>query len=80
MDNILDGRLITDKTISWKNIKSGDIVIEGKNLSYRIITKVYGKNWEYFEDGYYKETKPEYCQYKVNGQKNAGGELIKITL
>ena len=78
--NMVDGRVVTDKTISWKKIKKGDVVLEGdvRNLQYRILTNIYGKNWEYFENGYYRETKPEYCIYKVNGQKNAEGELIKI--
>ena len=74
-----DNRLITDKTIDWKKIRKGDVVLEGiKNHSYRVLTSVDNEYWEYFDDGYFKSTSPEYCHWLVVGQKNAGGELIQI--
>jgi hypothetical protein len=83
MDDIkyFDGRLISDNKIDWKEIKVGDVVLEGDVVdkkSYRILTQVDGKYWEYFEDGYYKSTSPEYCHWLIKGQKMSNGELIYI--
>lgn len=78
-----DGRLISKETINWKNIKKGDVLIHGelsndKNPSYITLTKVNGKHWEYFENGYYKSTSPEFCHWVVKGQKNCNGKIMRI--
>lgn len=76
-----DGREITDDEVDWKEIKPGDIILEGdidKNPSYRVLTYVAGNYFEYFNNGYYCSTKPEYCHYLVKGQKGCGGKLIRI--
>ena len=80
-DTTFDGRRFSDFEISSKFIKAGDIVLEGDgpHFSYRILTSVDGKHWEYFEDGYYHSTSPEYCHWLVKGQKNcSNSELVKI--
>ena len=79
-NNIFDGRRFSNFEISSEYVKAGDIVLEGDglNFKYRILTKVDGKHWEYFENGYYFSTSPEYCHWLVKGQKNCSGELIKI--
>ena len=79
----IDGRYIIDKTIDWKDIKVGDVVIEGNNIekpAYRVLTDVDGNYWEYFdyESGYYKSTSPQFCHYLVIGQKKSNGVLKKI--
>ena len=79
----LDGREIINKEISWKEIKVGDVVLEGnveQMIKYCVLTRVINNYWEYFNinDGYLHSTSPEYCYYLVLGQKNAGGTLIKI--
>ena len=84
--DIFDGRIFTDETINWKDIKVGDTVLHGdRNFEYVTITNIYGNCWEYInQDGYYRETKPYYCHWKVMGQKdmsntrNGKGKLIKI--
>lgn len=82
----IDGRYISDKTIDWKDIKVGDVVIEGINSNntekhgYRVLTDVDGNYWEYFdtESGYYCSTSPEFCHYLIIGQKGANGYIKKI--
>lgn len=79
--NNIKGRNKTEEEIDWKEIKVGDIVLEGlENEKYRVLTSVDGTYWEYFDpvDGYYHSTSPEYCHWLVKGQKNAGGKLLKI--
>jgi hypothetical protein len=76
-----DEREISNESIRWENIKRGDVVLEGnKNENYRILTDVQDKHWEYFDtdDGYYHSTSPEYCHWKVEGQKGCKGKIIKI--
>lgn len=75
-----DGRTFTNFETSWRDIKTGDVVLEGDdpNFKYRTITTVDLKYWEYFEDGYYKSTSHEYCHQLVVGQPGCDGELIKI--
>jgi hypothetical protein len=77
-----DGRKIVSDTIDWKNVQKGDIVLEGiKNEKYRTLTDVQGTYWEYFDenDGYYHDTSPEFCHWKVVGQKNCNsGKIMKI--
>ena len=74
-----DGRIFSDEEINWKDIKVGDVVLEGEsNFIYRTITSIAGNSWEYFDNGYYHETKPYYCHWKVDGQKD--GKLIKIII
>ena len=75
-----DGRHFTNKAVSWREVKTGDVVLEGNgpDFSYRTLTNVDGKYWEYFEDGYYHSTSPEFCYWLVYGQKNANGILLKI--
>ena len=83
-----DGRLVTDEEVNWKDVKVGDVVIEGDldpydelGPNYRILTDIDGPGyWEYFDrDGYYHSTSPEYCHWLVCGQKScAGGELKHI--
>lgn len=80
-DTTFDGRRFSDFEISSKFIKAGDIVLEGSgpDFRYRTLTSVYGERWEYFDDGYYHLTSPEYCHWLVKGQKNClNSELIKI--
>jgi len=76
-----DGREISNESICWKDIKKGNVVLEGnKNERYRILTDVQDEYWEYFDtdDGYYHSTSPEYCHWKVDGQKGSKGKIIKI--
>lgn len=77
-----DGRHFSNEAINWKDIKVGDVVLEGDtNFNYRTITNITGNNWEYVDDnGYYHETKPDYCHWKVCGQKGCNGKLIKISI
>ena len=73
--------VIGSEEIDWKEIKPGDVVVEGYlNLDpkYRTITSVDGKHWEYFEDEHYHSTSPEYCHFILKGQPGAGGKLVKI--
>lgn len=80
-DTRFDGRRFSDFEISSKYIKAGDIVLEGNgpNFKYRTLTSVDGERWEYFDDGYYHLTSPEYCHWLVKGQKNClNSELVKI--
>lgn len=78
----IDGRIISNEIISYRKIKKGDVVIHGSILSDKInyitLTYVDGKYWEYFEDGYYKSTSPEFCHWLVKGQRHCDGKLIKI--
>lgn len=76
-----DGRPVSLDEVDWKDIKAGDVVIEGNHLSlgwYRVLTQVDGKHWEYFEDGCYHSTSPEFCHWKVEGQKSSNGRLVEI--
>ena len=76
-----DGRPVSLDEVDWKDIKVGDVVIEGNNLSlgwYRVLTQVDGKHWEFFEDGCYHSTSPEFCHWKVEGQKSSNGRLVEI--
>lgn len=83
---VIDGRVLSEDTIDWKEIKAGDVVIEGKlkrikdiDSWYRTLTQVDGKYWEYFDNGYYHATSPENCEWLVSGQKMCdGSKLIKI--
>ena len=79
---IYDNRIVSDDVINWKEIKKGDVIIHGfltdKNIEYITLTHVDGKYWEYFENGYYKSTSPEFCHWLVKGQKHCGGKLISI--
>ena len=76
-----DGRTLSLEKIHWSKIKAGDVVVHGfikeNNVSYITLTNVDGKYWEYYEDGYYKSTTPEFCHWKVVGQKNCGGGILK---
>lgn len=73
---------ISKETIPWENVKVGDVVLEGsrENINYRVLTKVDGKYWEYFDSktGYFRGTAPEYCRYLVKGQLGCNRELMKI--
>lgn len=77
-----DGRHFSNEAINWKDIKVGDVVLEGNtNFNYRTITNITGNNWEYVDNnGYYHETKSYYCHWKVCGQKGCNGKLIKISI
>lgn len=80
---VYDGREISEETINWKDIKVGDVVIQGFSLNnklceYITLTFVEGKYWEYFENGYYKSTSPEFCHWVVRGQKHCNGKLKRI--
>ena len=79
---IYDGREISTESVSWKDIKVGDVVIEGflnsKLCEYVTLTNVDGKYWEYFDNGYYKSTSPEFCHWVVKGQKHCDGKLKRI--
>ena len=77
----LDKRDISDEDIHWSEIKVGDVVVECiTDIKYRVLTNVNGTYWEYFDptDGYYHATSPEFCAFKVDGQKSANGKLIPI--
>lgn len=76
----LDKLIFTNKEVFWRYIKPGDVVLEGDepNFKYRTITAVDLKYCEYFEDGYYHSTSPEYCHWLVVGQPGCDGELVKI--
>ena len=80
MNTQCDGRTFSIEKVNWKNIKKGDVVVHGfiKNddVTYITLTNVDGKYWEYFEDGYYKSTTPEFCHWLVIGQKNCSGSLL----
>jgi elongation factor P hydroxylase len=79
---VYDSREITEDTVNWKDIKVGDVVIEGflnsELCEYITLTNVDGKYWEYFENGYYKSTSPEFCHWLVKGQKHCDGKLKRI--
>lgn len=80
---VYDGREISEETVNWKDIKVGDVVIQGFSLNnklceYITLTFVEGKYWEYFENGYYKSTSPEFCHWVVRGQKHCNGKLKRI--
>lgn len=80
---VYDGREILEETVNWKDIKVGDVVIQGFSLNnklceYITLTFVEGKYWEYFENGYYKSTSPEFCHWVVRGQKHCNGKLKRI--
>ena len=78
----IDDRIVSNEIINWRKIKKGDVVVHGNvlndKINYITLTYVDGKYWEYFEDGYYKSTSPEYCHWLVKGQKHCNGKLIKI--
>lgn len=80
MNTKCDGRTFSEDKIDWKKIKKGDVVIHGfikdDNVNYITLSNVDGKYWEYFEDGYYKSTTPEFCHWLVVGQKNCGGSAL----
>lgn len=80
--DMFDERRFSDDIIDWRCIKDGDIVLEGDfDYHYRVLTFVDGKYWEYFSenDGYYHSTSPEYCHWKIEGQKGGrDARLIKI--
>ena len=80
MNTKCDGRTFSLEKIHWSEIKKGDVVVHGniENVSYITLTNVDGKYWEYFENGYYKSTTPEFCHWKVVGQKNCDGILKPI--
>lgn len=80
---VYDGREISEETVNWKDIKVGDVVIQGFSLNnklceYITLTFVEGKYWEYFENGYYKSTSPEFCHWVVREQKHCNGKLKRI--
>ena len=80
---VYDGREISEETVNWKDIKVGDVVIQGFSLNHKLceyitLTFVEGKYWEYFENGYYKSTSPEFCHWVVRGQKHCNGKLKRI--
>ena len=80
---VYDGREISEETVNWKDIKVGDVVIQGFSLNnklceYITLTFVEGKYWEYFENGYYKSTSPEFCHWVVRGQTPSNGKLKRI--
>lgn len=79
-DSVVDNS-IYQETINWRDIKPGDVVLEGsRDKKYRTLTNVDETYWEYLDpnDGFYHSTSPEYCHYLVKGQKSAGRTLIKI--
>lgn len=79
-DSVVDNS-ICQETINWRDIKPGDVVLEGsRNTKYRTLTNIDGTYWEYLDpnDGFYHSTSPEYCHYLVKCQKSAGRKLIKI--
>ena len=78
-DSVVDGPIISQETINWRDIKPGDVVLEGCR-KYRTLTNVDETYWEYLDpnDGFYHSTSPEYCHYLVKAQKSAGRKLIKI--
>ena len=79
-DSVVDNS-ICKETINWRDIKPGDVVLEGsRDTKYRTLTNVDETYWEYLDpnDGFYHSTSPEYCHYLVKGQKSAGRTLIKI--
>ena len=80
MIDVYQGAVISNETVNWRNIKPGDVVVEGNSdRVFRTLTDVQGKYWEYLnEEGYYSSTSPEYCHYVVRGQKSAGRVLYKI--
>jgi hypothetical protein len=79
---VYDGREISKEIVNWKDIKVGDVLIQGSlkkgNGEYITLTTVDGKYWEYFENGYYKSTSPEFCHWVIRGQKHCDGKLKRI--
>lgn len=77
-----DGREVSNETINWEDVKIGDVVIQGflskEKCEYITLTNIDGKYWEYFENGYYKSTSPEFCHWLIKGQKNCDGKIIHI--
>lgn len=75
----LDGRQFSDEEVDWKDIRVGDVVIEGygKPAQYRTLTAVDGKYWEYFRNGFYSSTSPEFCHWLVDGQAWCSDSKLK---
>lgn len=78
-----DGRKFTDETIPWQEIRIGDVVLEGfteelTKDSYKTLTDVQGKHWEYLSNGHYHATSPEFCHWLVVGQSDCDGKLVYI--
>jgi len=77
---IYDGRkALSAPFIDWKLIKVGDVVMEGDDEpKYITLTQVDGKYWEYFENGFYHGTSPEYCHWLVRGNGGNKSYLMPI--